>query len=111
LLTLLPRLREAQAAEYAALWYADYEGLKVERDALAAQLREVYPPYATKIADLFARIAVNDAALSRLHQTRPAVAISRPVEFKADRSALVRGRRRLSTCGLSRQAEEFLATG
>jgi hypothetical protein len=30
------------------------------------------PHYATKIADLFARIAVNDAALSRLHQARPA---------------------------------------
>ena len=66
------RLQELQAQEYPAQWHADYEGLKVERDALAAELREVYPPYATKIADLFARIAVNDAALSRLHQARPA---------------------------------------
>ena len=70
--TLLPRLQEAQAAEFLTQWRADFEGLKVERDALAAQLREVYPPYATKIADLFARIAVNDEALSRLHQARPA---------------------------------------
>jgi hypothetical protein len=55
-----------------AQWRADYEGLKVGRDALAAELREVYPPCATRIADLFARIAANDEALSRLHQRRPA---------------------------------------
>ena len=72
LAALQMRLQELQAQEFLAQWRADYEGLKVERDALAAQLREVYPPYATKIAELFARIAVNDEALSRLHQARPA---------------------------------------
>lgn len=71
-ISLLPRLQQAQAAVCLERWRADFEGLKVERDALAAELREVYPPYATKIADLFARIAVNDAAVSHLHQARPA---------------------------------------
>jgi hypothetical protein len=70
--TLLPWLQELQAQEFLAQWHADYEGLKVVRDTLAAELREVYPPYAKKIADFLDRIAVNDAALSRLHQARPA---------------------------------------
>jgi hypothetical protein len=55
-----------------AKWRANYEALKPERDALAAELSELYPMFTTKIADLFVRIAVNDEKLSRLHQARPA---------------------------------------
>jgi len=46
--------------------------LKRERDALAEELREVYPDAARKIADLFVRIAANDKALDELHRDRPA---------------------------------------
>jgi hypothetical protein len=53
-------------------WRADYEALKVERDALASELAEIYPAFEAKVTDLFARMAGNDAALSRLHQARPA---------------------------------------
>jgi hypothetical protein len=74
--TLLPRLRqrlqEVQAQEYLAQWRGDYEALKIKRDALAAELREVYPVFEAKISDMFVSIAANDAELSRLHQARPA---------------------------------------
>ena len=74
--TLLPRLQaryqEVQAQEYLAQWRADYEALKITRDALAAELREVYPVFEAKINDLFTRITANDAELSRLHQARQA---------------------------------------
>ncbi len=73
--TVLPklqaRLAEIQAKEYLTKWLADYEAIETKRDALAAELREAYPAFATRIADLFARIAANDAELSRLHQARP----------------------------------------
>jgi len=74
--TLLPRLQarhqEMEAQEYLTQWRADYEALKIKRDALAAELREVYPVFEAKISDMFASIAANDAELSRLHQARPA---------------------------------------
>jgi hypothetical protein len=73
---VLPKLKErlSQVAEqeYAAKWHAKYEALKIERDALAAKLRAVYPEFETKISGLFARIAANDEQLSRRHQARPA---------------------------------------
>jgi hypothetical protein len=74
--SVLPRLKaryeEIYAANYMAQWRDDYEALKVKRDALAVELREVYPDFETKIVDLFARIAANNEELSRLHQARPA---------------------------------------
>ena len=42
------------------------------QNALAEELREVYPDAVTKIVDLFVRITNNDKALSELHQARPA---------------------------------------
>jgi hypothetical protein len=72
---VLPKLKErlSQVAEreYLAKWHAAYETLKIERDALAADLRAVYPEFETKISDLFARIAANDEQRSRLDQARP----------------------------------------
>jgi hypothetical protein len=75
LCTVLPRLRaryqEVMAREEFDQWRADYEVLKVKRDALAAELCEVYPRAVAQFADLFTRIADNDEELSRLHQARP----------------------------------------
>jgi hypothetical protein len=62
----------AWRAEREAAWLTEHDALKHERDALAEELREVYPEPARKIAELFGRIAVNDKALSELHQARPA---------------------------------------
>jgi hypothetical protein len=52
--------------------HAHYEALKAERDALASEFAEIYPAFEARITDLLPRIAANDAALSRLHQARPA---------------------------------------
>ena len=74
--TALPRLQERleqlQAEEYLARWREEYEALKVKRDGLAEELRTIYPEFETKLANLFTRIAANDAELSGLHQARPA---------------------------------------
>jgi hypothetical protein len=73
--TVLPRLQvryeEIAAAEFLTQWRADYEVLKVKRDALAAELGELYPDFVTKIVALLGRVAANDAELFRLHQARP----------------------------------------
>jgi hypothetical protein len=74
--TVLPRLKERHqqiaVQEYLVEWRANFETLKVERDALAAELREVYPDLETKIADLFTRLVENDEKLGHLHRARPA---------------------------------------
>jgi hypothetical protein len=62
----------AWLAEYTAEWLTKYDALKRERDALAEELREVYPDAATKIADLFGRVAVNNNELAELDRDRPA---------------------------------------
>jgi hypothetical protein len=43
----------------------------VERDKLAAERAEVYPPLAEKLAELAARVATNDAALERVNRKLP----------------------------------------
>jgi hypothetical protein len=80
---LLPKLksryeqvheREQSAAFFAVrerVWLTEYEALKRERDALAQELHEVYPEAASKIANVLGRIAINDKALSELHQSCP----------------------------------------
>jgi hypothetical protein len=66
------RLQEVQAEEDLMYWYTDQDAIKAKRDELAAELRELYPPFAAKIADLFSRMRAFDAELSWLHQARPA---------------------------------------
>jgi hypothetical protein len=61
----------AWLAEREAAWQAEHDALERERDALAEELREVYPEPARKIADLFGRIAANDKARDELHRDRP----------------------------------------
>ena len=76
LLSLKPcleqRLQEIQAEEELMYWHADHDAIKAKRDELAVELREVYPPFTAKIANLFSRLRAFDAELSRLHQARPA---------------------------------------
>lgn len=73
---LLPRLQGRLAIvhtqETLAQWHTDYAPLKAERDALAAELREVYPAAVATLTNLFARITANDAEISQLHRRRPA---------------------------------------
>ncbi len=72
LVRLEDRYRQVKAAEAAAAWRNKYEGLKVARDQLAAELRQIYPTTVNTLVSLFARIGANDAALSQLHRGRPA---------------------------------------
>ena len=43
----------------------------VERDSLAAELVQVYPPLAEKLADLASRVARNDAEIERVTKGAP----------------------------------------
>jgi hypothetical protein len=70
LLRLQRRLRETQELEHRAKWYAEYEALKSERDALAAEFREVYTQFEAKVVDLLIRMAANNAEISNLHSAR-----------------------------------------
>jgi hypothetical protein len=73
--TLLPKLQarhqELHDQERAAARLAEQEPLHRERDALAEELREVYPAAVTKILDLFVRITANGKALTELGQSIP----------------------------------------
>jgi hypothetical protein len=66
------RYREVHDQEQAKAWLAEYDVMKRERDALAEEVREVFPEAENKIVDLFVRITENNKALSALHQARPA---------------------------------------
>jgi hypothetical protein len=68
---LQARYQQAQTQEQATGWLAEHDRLKDERDALAEELREVYPDAVSKLVDLFGRIIANNEALSDLHQARP----------------------------------------
>jgi hypothetical protein len=65
------RLREVKAQEEQARRRAAYDAALTERDKLAAELAEVYPPLAEKLADLVSRIARNDAGIERVNTSRP----------------------------------------
>jgi hypothetical protein len=71
------RYQQVRDEEDAAAWLAELDAFKPERDALAEELRELYPDAVTKIVDLFVRITANDEALSELLQNRPAGAMGR----------------------------------
>ena len=66
------RLRELKAQEEDQRRWQAYERAKAERDQLAAELREVYPPFAARVADLMARVDANDREVERCNtQARP----------------------------------------
>ena len=65
------RLREVKAAEEQARRQAAYAAAVAERDKLAAELAELYPPLAEKLADLASRVARNDAEIERVNQRSP----------------------------------------
>jgi hypothetical protein len=67
---LQARHRQVREQEQLTVWLTEYDTLKRERDALAEELREVYPDAAAKIMDMFSRLAANDEKLSNLHLAR-----------------------------------------
>jgi hypothetical protein len=73
--TVLPRLRArlkvVQASEYLARWEPDFKRVEAQRDALAAEMREVYPAAVAQLADLFRRAAECDRECSRINGSAP----------------------------------------
>jgi hypothetical protein len=73
--TLLPRLQErARSVSFEAErreWQSKYDLLEHERNNLAHELKATYPKVTAQLVNLLNRIAINDNALSALHQSRP----------------------------------------
>jgi hypothetical protein len=73
--TALPRLqvrlKEVEAAEYAAHWEPDYQHVKAVRDELATEMREVYPAAVAQLVDLFQRAAECDRECSKISGSAP----------------------------------------
>jgi chromosome segregation ATPase len=65
------RLAEVKQEEEGARRREAYAEALVQRDVLAAELVETYPPLAERLADLVARIAANDAAIERVNRELP----------------------------------------
>jgi hypothetical protein len=68
---LQQRLDELRAAEEDARCRAAYERVEAERDALAAELAELYPAFADKLADLLPRIDDNDREVAYVNNRLP----------------------------------------
>jgi len=68
---LAERLREVRAQEEQARRRAAYDAALAERDRVAAELAEVYPPLAAKLADLAALVAANDSQIERVNRELP----------------------------------------
>jgi hypothetical protein len=73
--TVLPRLqqhfKEVSSQEEYTRWVAGYEQIKVKRDAAAAELRTLYPEFASKLVDFLLRIEVVDREVERVRSAKP----------------------------------------
>lgn len=66
------RLGELRAQEEDQRRWLAYEKAKTERDKLATELKEVYPGFAARVADLAARIDANDRDIEGINtRARP----------------------------------------
>jgi hypothetical protein len=68
--TLLPRLQEAQAAEYAERRASEYERVQAKRDELARRYAE-YPKLVAPLVDLFGSAKALDEEVSRVNGSAP----------------------------------------
>jgi hypothetical protein len=64
---LRDRLQQLKAQEDNERRWQAYEKAKAERDKLVAELKDVYPSYAARLADLAARIKANDKEVDRIN--------------------------------------------
>ena len=73
--SVMPRLqqhfREVSSQEEYAGWLVDYEQIKIKRDAAAAELRTIYPEFASKLVDLLLRIEVVDREVVQVRSAKP----------------------------------------
>lgn len=64
---LRDRLQQLKAQEDNERRWQAYEKAKAERDKLVSELKDVYPAYAARLADLAARIKANDREVDRIN--------------------------------------------
>ena len=73
--TLLPLLvqqhQEVVRREALTSWQAQYAEIEAQRDAVAAELAQTYPQLVSQLLDLFQRVAVMDAEISRINISAP----------------------------------------
>src|SRR5215471_9027611 len=68
---LRERLAEVTADEENARRLQAYEDVEAECDVLAAELKQLYPEFSVKLADLLTRIAANDQAIEHVNRNLP----------------------------------------
>ena len=68
---LQQRYRQLTAQEHSDEWNADYKMVERERDKLAKELIEFYPPFVAKFIDLFKSIAALDKDINTINSTAP----------------------------------------
>jgi hypothetical protein len=61
------RLADLRHKEEQERRWAAYEKATAERDALAAELKELYPAFEARVTDLIARIEANDREIERIN--------------------------------------------
>jgi hypothetical protein len=71
----LPRLQhwcaKVEAGERYSRWVIDYDNVRAQRDAVAAELRGLYAPLVVKLVDLLERIEAVDAEVKRVNAVKP----------------------------------------
>ena len=68
---LRERLEEVKAQEEDQQLQLVYDGSRQERDKLAAELAEIYPAFANKLAALLPRIVANDREIEYINSRSP----------------------------------------
>lgn len=68
---LKAKIDQIDIINYSAEWHERANELASERDALAEELRQLYPEFVTKLADLFHRIDENALDIEHLHGYAP----------------------------------------
>ena len=73
--TLQPRLQthdeRVARAERKSAWIEQYDAIKLEHDALVAELNETYDELVTKMVDLLSRLRAFDARAKTVMQSKP----------------------------------------
>ena len=82
------KVDKIDAINYGNKWHERANEIADEREQLGNELRELYPEFVTKLANLFARIDENAAAISALHGQAPR---GEPLRLFEDAELVARG--------------------
>lgn len=65
------KVKQIEQAEFRVAWHLKADELAAQRDALAEELRDVYPSFLQVITDLFRDIDANTGEINKLHMSAP----------------------------------------